>query len=172
MAKSYDDETNASLRAVARRVMNEHFGGKQTRLAKKLGMSGAFVSEFLSGGRGAGLETLIGLARFAPLEILSILQIDPVVVSALLAGAQEEEGTEIAMLPDVIRRAARAAIELTGSAPADVCGAALEVYGTFGDLPNTTADWWCAQIRENLARRSKSGERPSVKLLLAAKSVV
>lgn len=169
MAKSYDDETNQRLRAVARRVMLDHFRGKQTLLAKRLGMSGAFVSEFLSGGRGAGLETLIGLAEFAPLEVLEILRIDPVVVRALLTGAQEEKGPEIAMLPEVIRRAARACIELTGCVPADACSAAIKVFGEFGDLPNTNADWWCAQIRENLPKRSKSGERQSVRLLSAAK---
>ncbi len=170
MAKSYDDETNERLRAVARRVIKDHFDDKQIRLAEKIGLSGSFISEFLNGGRGAGLETLIGLARFAPLEILSILRIDPVTVSALLAGAQDSKGMGIDLLPDVVRRGARACIELTGEMPAEVCGSALEVFALYGELPNTNADWWCAQIRDHLSKRSKSGERPSVRALLAAKS--
>lgn len=169
MAKSYDDETNGRLRAVARRVMNDHYGGKQVRLAKALGVTPTFVSEFLSGTRGAGLQMLIGLARFAPMETLEILRIDYAVVRALLAGAQDERGMGIDLLPDVVRRGARACIELTGCLPADACAAAIEVFGDYGDLPNTNADWWCAQIRENLPKGSKSGERASVRLLLPAK---
>ena len=169
MAKSYDDDTNQRLRVIGRRVMNERFGGKQIRLAEAVGISGSFMSEFFSGSRGAGLETLIGLARFAPLEILDILRIDPTVVGELLAGAQEERGSGIELLPDVVRRAARACIELSGCPPADACASALEVYARYGDLPNTTADWWCSQIREHVVSRLQIHEKPAPKLLSAPK---
>ena len=170
MAKSYDDETNERLRAVARRVMKDHMDGKQIRLAEKLGVSGSFVSEFLSGTRGAGLEMLVGLARFAPLDILEILHIDAGVVAALLAGSQDEKGTGIELLPDVIRRATRACIELSGCTPADACASALEIYAQFGDLPNTTPDWWCAQIRQHILIRAEAQRRTSPKLLGPSKA--
>lgn len=168
MAKSYDDVTNETLRALARKVMRERFEDKQVRLAEGLDLSTSFVSEFLNQGRGAGLEMLVGLAKFAPLETLSILGIEPELVVLLLS--EKADGWEGLMaLPDIVRRAARACIELTGCTPGEAGDAAVEAFETHGAVPGTDTDWWLTKIRGIVSGRAKSGERLSARLLTAGK---
>ncbi len=64
MAKAYASKVNTELRALAKRVKLQRFpgSGSQTAMASALGVSGAFLSEFLRGNRGAGLELLLGLS--------------------------------------------------------------------------------------------------------------
>jgi hypothetical protein len=164
MAKAFDDEINERLRALARRVMAERGDGKNVRLAEMLDVSPAFVSELLSGKRGAGLETLIGLGRFAPLELLSILGIEPGVIVTLLEGTHDGLEAGLAKLPDVIRRAARAAIELEGCSPGAAGDAAVWCWNEYGAVPDSDADWWLGKIRKRLSLTAQSGERPSEKL--------
>lgn len=170
MAKAFDDEINDTLRALARKLLKEKFDGVQARMAEKLGMSGAFVSEFLSGGRGAGLETLSGLGRFAPLELLAILGIEPGVIVTLLEGRHEELEAGLAMMPEVVRRAARAAVELEGCTPGAAGDAAVWCFNEYGAVPETDVDWWLTKIRKRLDSSAKSGERPSDRIRTAISS--
>lgn len=168
MAKAFDDSINERLRVLARKVLTEQCGGKQAELASRLGVSASFVSEFLNGGRGAGLETLSGLGRFAPLELLSILGIDPGVIVTLVEGHREEVG--LAGLPEELRRAARAAVELTGCTPGEAGAAALAVYAEHGQRDDDP-DWWLLKVRKAIerAQASGSGVRPSERPFPAAK---
>ena len=170
MAKAFDDETNEQLRAIARRVLVDRFNAKQADLAEALDISAGFMSEFLNGIRGAGLETLIGLGRFAPLELLSMMEIDPAVIVTLLEGRNDEVEAGLANLPEVVRRAARAAIELEGCTPGAACEAALFCFQEHGAVPGTDADWWLTKIRKRIDSSAKSGERPSEKLRMADNS--
>jgi transcriptional regulator with XRE-family HTH domain len=169
MAKAFDDEINDQLRALARRVMREHAEDKQSLLAELLDVSPAFVSDFLNGKRGAGLETLSGLGRFAPLELLSILGIPPGVVVTLVEGSLNQLEDGLASLPSELRRAARAAIELTGCTPGEAGQAALAVFAEHGQRNDEEPDWWLLKIRSYLSARPKSGVFRSDDLLLPAK---
>lgn len=169
MAKSYDDETNEVLRALARKVKIELFSNNQTQMADEIGISASFLSDFLNEKRGAGLDMLVGLGKFAPLDLLNILGID--LGSVALLALPTSGGAEGVMgLPDVVRRAARACIELTGCSPGEAGEAAVEAYETHGNVLNTDADWWQQKIRDIVKGRARSGERPSVRLLPSAKS--
>lgn len=170
MAKAYDDESNERLRELAKKVMRERCDGKGVRLAELLNVSPAFISEFLNGKRGAGLETLIGLGRFAPLELLTILGIEPGVVVTLLEARDEQLEVGLAQLPDVLRRAARAAIEIEGCSPGAAGDAAVWCWEEYGLVPETDVDWWLGKIRKRLSQTAKSGERPSVRIKSADSS--
>ena len=170
MAKAFDDETNETLRGLARKLMAERADGKGVRLAELLDVSPAFISEFLSGKRGAGLETLSGLGRFAPLELLRILGIEPAVIVTLLEGQSEELEVGLANLPEVVRRAARAAVELEGCTPGMACEAALECFREHGAVPGTDTDWWLTKIRKKIDAGAKSSVRPSEKLRIPINS--
>lgn len=170
MAKAFDDEINTQLRTLARRVMNERCEGKAVRLAELLEVSPAFISDFLNEKRGAGLETLSGLGRFAPLELLGILGIEPGVIATLLEGRANQLEDGLANLPDELRRAARAAIELTGCTPGDAGAAALAVFAEYGPREGDDADWWLLKIRDYIRLRPKSGVRRATDLLLPGKS--
>lgn len=162
MATAFDEPTNDRLRRIARGVI-ERNKWTQARLAEELGVSASFVSDFLNEKRGAGLDLLVGLGRIDPLQLLEMLEIDPVLVANLIAGGQgeEERGTDV--LPDVIRRAMRAAIEVTGCPVAQAFEAAQRAYADFGDVHLDDAEWWFARVRNKIPDRPKSGVRPSVK---------
>lgn len=164
MAKAFDDEINERLRALARQVMADRCDGKNYRLAELIGVSAPFVSDFLSGKRGAGLETLSGLGAFAPLELLRILGIEPGVVVTLIEGKNDELEAGLAKLPDVVRRAARAAIEIEGCSPGAAGDAAVWCWNEYGAVPDSDVDWWLGKIRKRLALTAQSGERPSERL--------
>jgi len=70
-ARAVSVEENEHLRAVARALMAERYGGNQTRLAKALGVEQAFVSDFLLGKRGAGVAMIRGLERLAASSTLA-----------------------------------------------------------------------------------------------------
>ncbi len=164
MAKAFDQQSNETLRALARDVLNKKLDGNQARLADGLKVSAGFLSEFLSGKRGAGLGTLIGLGQFAPLELLSILRIDPGVVVTLVEGRHEELERGLAMMPEVVKRAARAAVKLEGCSPGEAGEAAGWCFKEYGAVPDSDASWWLPKIQKRLASTAKSGERPSVRL--------
>lgn len=164
MAKAFDDEINDRLRVLARKVLADRCDGKNFRLAELLGVSPAFISEFLSGKRGAGLETLSGLAKFAPLELLRILGIEPGVVVTLLEAQNDELEAGLSKLPDIVRRAARAAIEIEGCSPGAAGDAAVWCWSEYGAVPQSDVDWWLGKIRKRLNETAKSGERPSERI--------
>lgn len=170
MAKAFDDETNQLLRQLAREVLRDKCDGKKVKLAELIGVSPGYVSDFLNENRGAGLDMLTGLGKLAPLEFLGMLGIDPGVVVLLASQRGEESEAGLLALPDILRRAARAVIELTGCAPGDAGDAAVAVFEQFGALPHTDADWWCTKIRAYLDARPKSGERPSSRIKSADES--
>jgi hypothetical protein len=167
MAKSYDDQTNEALRALARVVKRDRFDGNQTQMAEGLGVSGAFLSDFINDKRGAGLDMLVGLGKYAPLDLLKILEIDPSVVVMMMA--RDAMGLEAGLmaLPDGLRRAARACIELTGCTPAEAGDAALQAFADAGEPAINDPDYWLPKVRDVVKARPKSGERPSVRLLTA-----
>jgi predicted transcriptional regulator len=170
MAKAFDDEINERLRDLAREMVRTRFDGNQSQLAEYLGVSGGFVSDFLNKKRGAGLETLSGLGRFAPLELLDILGIQPGVIVTLVEGLANQLEDGLASLPDELRRAARAAVELTGCTPGEAGEAALAVFTEQGPRDGEEPDWWLLKIRAHLHARPKSGARRIGGLLLPGKS--
>lgn len=170
MAKAFDDETNKSLRAVARKLRAGQFKEKQVALAVELGVTPSFLSDFLNARKGAGLDMLRGLARFAPLEVLAILRVDPGVIVTLVEGRHEELEAGLALMPEIVRRAARAAVELEGCTPGAAGDAAVWCFGEHGAVPDTDVDWWLGKIRKRLTETAKSGERPSEKVRNARSS--
>lgn len=170
MAKAFDDETNERLRAIARKRLVERYKDKQAPLAAELSVTGSFLSDFLSGNKGAGLDMLRGLARFAPLEVLTILGVEPGVIVTLLEGRHEELEAGLALMPEIVRRAARAAVELEGCSPGAAGDAAVWCFDAHGAVPDTDVDWWLTKIRKRLAETAKSGERQSEKLRNARSS--
>jgi hypothetical protein len=170
MAKSYDDQTNEVLRELARKVKRERFDDNQTKMAEGLGVSGAFLSDFINEKRGAGLDMLVGLGKFAPLDLLQILEIDPAVVVMMTANTTSVLEAGLMSLPDGLRRAARACIELTGCTPAEAGDAAVEAFDLVqaaGKGVPDDPDYWLQKIRDIVKARAKSGERASVRLLTA-----
>jgi hypothetical protein len=170
MAKAFDDETNQLLRRLAREVKRTRCDDKSARLAELIGVSPSYVSDFLNEKRGAGLEMLTGLGRLAPLEFLSMLGIDLGIVATLIEGREGTMGLDVKRMPDVIRRAARAVIELEGCTPGAAGEAAVAVWEEFGALPVTDIDFWFDKIRKLIHQSGKSGERPSTRLLKADNS--
>ena len=73
MGKAYDDAINDRFRKVLQKLIDERFDKKRSRAAAALGVSAAFVSDFMNENRGAGLDLLKGLSEYAPLEVLSVL---------------------------------------------------------------------------------------------------
>lgn len=168
MATAFDDETNDALRTLARKVMSDR-GIKQNKLAELIGVSPSYVSDFLNDNRGAGFAMLTGLGRLAPLEFLGMLDIDPGVVAALHEG-KGLEGGDLMHVPDAVRRAARAVIELDGCTPGAAGDAAVALFEEHNRRLDQDADWWFAKIRKRVAESAKSGERPSVRVKTEAES--
>lgn len=174
MAKAYGDPTNQQLRAVLRRLVDRQFDRVQSRAADALGVSGSFVSDFLNERRGAGLELLKGLSKYAPLEVLSVLEISlPAVVNLAAHEGARDAIREVDVderLPAPVVRAMRAAIELTGCTPSEAFSAALAAYEEYGEIVGSDADWWLSKIRDRLPKRSSSGTRPSTRISVASKA--
>ena len=175
MAKSYGDQTNQRLRKVLEDLIKTRFE-KRGKAAAALGVSAAFVSDFLGENRGAGLDLLKGLARYAPLAVIAALEIDLRTVLNLAArdGAGSTVGENGASemserLPGPVVRAMKAAIELTGCTPSDAYKAACDAVEECGEVPGSDADWWLQKIRDRIPKRSQSGTRPSVRLRAARK---
>ncbi|HVJ13856.1 MAG TPA: hypothetical protein VM686_00385 [Polyangiaceae bacterium] len=176
MAKSYGDKTNQRLRKVLADLVETRFE-KRGKAASALGVSAAFVSDFLGENRGAGLDLLKGLARYAPLEVIAALEIDlPTVLNLAVRdgarGAVGEAGADemSERLPGPVVRAMKAAIELTGCTPSDAYKAACEAVEEYGQIEGSDADWWLAKVRDRIPKRSQSGTRPSVRLRAAKKA--
>lgn len=62
--KSLRPEQNERLREIVRDLIARNFAGNGTAAAKALGVTQGLVSEFLSGGRGAGPKLIQGLADY------------------------------------------------------------------------------------------------------------
>lgn len=162
--KALEDKNNEVLRRALRDIITHHFSkppkGAQGRAAVALGVSGSFLSEVLSGSRGAGPELLRGIARYRPLEVLQALEIDPKTVLALWSDSGEEAGVlNGAEIPDALRRAARAAIELLHCTADEARKAAESAWAETTHHEDADADWWLLQLRERLPRRKSSHVR-------------
>lgn len=162
MAKAFDPEVNDALRSMARRIVAS--GVKQAVLADRIGVSAGFISDFLSEKRGGGMRVLTGLGRSYPLEFLELVGIEPATVATLWVErptGEDDQGGEMRVLPESVRRAARAAIELDGCAPADAARAAAMAVAEFGEVPQADPDWWLGKLRRHLPDRTGSGVRPA-----------
>jgi transcriptional regulator with XRE-family HTH domain len=168
MAKAFPDEVNDLLRDLMQSVVEDCFDGKQAAFAAAVGLSDPYVSDILRAKRGGGLELLIAIARYRPLELLPILKIDPRTVS-ILWNEQRGEGVEMGELPNELKRAARAAVELFGCTPAVALRAANGAFAKHGETPHADPDWWLGKMRGDIEEFRKSGERPSIRLLKSPK---
>jgi hypothetical protein len=172
MGKAYGGATNQKLRRVLLNLVETKFE-QRGKAASSLGVSAAFVSDFLGGKRGAGLDLLKGLARYAPLEVISALEIDLDVVLNLAARGDARgaigEAEMAERLPGPVVRAMKAAIELVGCTPSEAFNAAWDAFQEYGQVEGTDADWWLAKIRDRMPKRSQSGTRPSVRVRAARK---
>jgi transcriptional regulator with XRE-family HTH domain len=162
MAKNFGEEVNEQLRKLARSVVEVHFKGTQSSFASAIGVTPGFVSDFLAGKRGAGLELLRGVGKFRPIETLRILDISPRIVASLSLEQTTGEG-DMGDLPNELKRAARAAIELFGCTPHVAVKAAETAFRKYGEHPEADPDWWLGKMRGHIEEYRKSGERPSVK---------
>lgn len=63
-SKSLRPEQNERLRGIVRDLITKDFAGSATAAAKAMGVTQGLVSEFLSGGRGAGPKLIQGLADY------------------------------------------------------------------------------------------------------------
>lgn len=165
MAKAYDDEINETLRSLARTIIQRDFDGIQNKLAEAVGLSPGFVSEFLSGKRGAGLDMLTGLGRISPHILLRVLGIDPRVLVVVRSEDLEEEGMR--NLPPALRRASRAAMDLFGCTPQAALQAADAALAKHGNQPDWEPWFWLDKVKTEIERFRLSGERPSVRALIA-----
>ncbi len=171
MAKAYGDQTNERLRKVLTKLIKDRFV-QRGKAATALGVSSSFVSDFLHVKRGAGLDLLKGLAKYAPLEVMEALAIDLDTVLNLAVhdgarGVGEED--EVHRLPGPVVRAMRAAMELVGCTPKEAFSAANAAFEEYGEIEGSDADWWLSKIRDRLPKRSQSGTRPSTRIRAATK---
>ena len=166
-SKALSDPRNDALREAVRRVIEQHFGkpprGAQGRAAKAFGVSGGYLSDFLSSNRGAGPELLHGVARYRPLDVLRALEIDPKTIRALWVDSDEADAVAVADIPEALKRATRAAVELLSCTADEAVKAARAALEETLHPEEADADWWLLQLRERLPRRKPSGVRRRVK---------
>jgi transcriptional regulator with XRE-family HTH domain len=62
--KALGPDQNERLRDMLREILERDFGGNKSEAARRIGVSQAFVAEFLSGNRGAGNKLLRALADY------------------------------------------------------------------------------------------------------------
>ena len=62
-SKSLRDDQNERLRGILRDLVDAKFGGSASAAARELGIAQSLVSEFLTGGRGAGPKLLNAVAE-------------------------------------------------------------------------------------------------------------
>lgn len=161
MGKALEEDVNERLREVAVAIRESRFAGNQGELAEGLGISASYASDFINRKRGAGRDLLVGLGRLAPLELLSVLDIDPRVIVTLWREQAETGELDVMSMPEALRRAARAAIELYGCTPGEASAAAARAFKQFGEQPDEDAEYWLAKLRKKLPERSESGVHPS-----------
>jgi transcriptional regulator with XRE-family HTH domain len=167
MATAFPRDANALLRTLAKTLMDA--GLTQAELADRCGVTASFMSEFLNENRGAGMKLLRGIGKSFPLQFLEILDIDAGTVANLWLkngpkGGENQEGEMRKMLPEVVRRAARAAVELNGCSPDEAVAAAYRAFQEHGEVVGSNPDWWLIQLREFLPKRTGSGTRPATRL--------
>lgn len=155
---------NQKFREAVQALVDEEFGPRgQKQAAKALGISAPYLHDFLNekrgaGPKGAGPEILRGMAKFRPLDVLLALEMDPAVVAGVWregAGRTEVLGD----LPEALRRAARAAIELTYCTAEDAILAARTALVEAGDVEGADPDWWLIKVRRHLPERVASSVR-------------
>jgi len=161
--KALTKEENKDLQLLTQAVLDAHFGGHgaQTRFAKAANISQSTVSDLVRKGEGGGVASLRALAKYRPVEVVKLLGIE----IATLVGLWSEsnpQGVDMAELPDNLRRAARAAVELFGCSPDEAHQAAQAVLRDPADPDTRDAELWLMDIRPKLPSRQKSGVRRKV----------
>ncbi len=156
-SKALKRESNDLLRDAVRAVIREDFDSA-SEAAVAFGVSGAYLSDFLAGNRGAGSALLFGVAKRDPIAFLRAIGVDPATVVVLWRETNKEG--ELPDLPEPLRRAARAAIELL-HCHSDEAGKAavnaLEELGEGGEDRDPV--WWLERLKERITRRTGSGVR-------------
>jgi len=162
--KSVDRELNRRMRSLLRDIRDVNFAGKQGDTARGLGFSGGFLSDILNDKRGVGMDVISSAAKFRPIEVLRAIGIDPIAVALLVS--EDSKGADVGLegMPEEVRRAARAAIELLGCTADEVLMATRNAVLEFGDRSDDRdPEWWFGKIRDRVPRRQKSGLRKKSK---------
>lgn len=159
--KALKAEENETLRELVRRVLDAHFPGRggQTAFSDATGLSQPHISGLLNDGKGGGIQSLRAIAKFKPVEVVQLLHIRLETLVGLWSET-EPEGVKLADLPEPVRRAARAAVELYGCTPDEAHAAALKVLArpTDPDEPPSPMELLIA-MKPHIPPRSKSGVR-------------
>jgi len=71
--KALPPDQDEAVRALAAKLVRDHFGGNESAAAKRLGMSQPMLHEIIQGTRGAGVSTLIALADYANMSVDAVL---------------------------------------------------------------------------------------------------
>jgi hypothetical protein len=161
MGKALEEDVNERLREIAVAIREARYAGNQGDLAEGLGISASYASDFVNRKRGAGREMLVGLGRLAPLELLRVLEIDPKVIITLWTDQAVEGELDVMKMPEALRRAARAAIEVLGCTPSEASSAAALAFKQFGEQPDEDALYWLEKLRKRIPERTESGVHPS-----------
>lgn len=160
-SKALRREENERVGSLLRDVLEVHFPGRggQTAFADDTGVSQSHVSTTADGTKGAGVQMLRALAKYRPIEVVKLLGIK---LETLLELWADREGYVMNDgLPDSMRRAARAAVELWGCSPDEAVVAAKKVMTLVeGDPDSHDPAALVGLFRPLLPRRAKSGTRP------------
>jgi hypothetical protein len=162
--KALQPEENATLQALVRSVLDAHFPGRggQSRFAEDTGVSQGHVSGMLNSGKGGGIQSLRALAKYRPVEVVRLLGISLPTLVGLWAET-DPRGADMAGLPEPLKRAARAAVELWGCTPDEAHKAALALLQQPQDPDQIRTPWeWASMLQAYLPPRSKSGLRRKV----------
>lgn len=160
-SKALKDEANDQLRDAVRAIVKNDFDTAGDA-ATAFGVSGAYLSDFIAGNRGAGAALLFGVAQHDPIAFLEAIGIDPKTV-VILWRETDKEGT-LPELPDPLRRAARAAVELLHCHSEDAGKAAIHALDELGEGgDDRDPAWWLERLKERLPRRTGSGVRKKAK---------
>lgn len=153
-------EENERVGALLREVLDAHFPGRggQTAFADDTGLSQSQISSTLDGIKGAGIQTLRAIAKYRPVDAVKLLGIR---LETLLELWTERESYVMSdSLPDSMRRAARAAVELWGCSPDEAVAAAKQLMPIVkGDPDSVDPGALVVMFRPLLPERKKSGTR-------------
>lgn len=78
--KSFGAKKNEAVRSYIRKLINTKFGGVQSDCAEAMGVQQGYLSEFMSGKRGAGMKLVMGAAAAAETSVAEVMG-DSAVVS-------------------------------------------------------------------------------------------
>jgi transcriptional regulator with XRE-family HTH domain len=149
--REFPDDVNATLRALARSLASRF--DTQREMAESLGVSAGYLSDFIHGKRGSGLNLLRGLGQIAPIELLRMLNIDLGSLLTLLRNAPIVAQMLEVDLPDSLRRARDAAVPLTGCSVDHATTVAKQLLDERGDAWADDPDPWLHELRKRIPSR-------------------